>query len=156
MELRDIGYGTELQVELKIIISRNVKFNELTFPCKINNTEENPKPSNPSDLVIGRKTQIKVEQQDPPTASTSQRPNTQVEFTNLDETSDQDSDHEDLPNNPEDDEHYPPHQDLSNYQLTRDQVRRSIRPPARYAYSDLVFCVLVARIKMRSSKPTSY
>ena len=33
---------------------------------------------------------------------------------------------------------------------------RSIRPAVRYAYSDLVFSALVARMEMRSSEPTCY
>ena len=105
---------------VKIIISRDVKYNELTFPCKINNTEENPRPSSPSNLVIGGNTQIELEQQDPLTTSTSQSPNTHVEFPNQDETSDQDSDREALPDDPKVEKYYPLQQDLSNYQLTRD------------------------------------
>ena len=37
-----------------------------------------------------------------------------------------------------------PQQDLSDYQLAWDRSRRVVRPPSRYAYSDLEYCALVA------------
>ena len=131
---------------VKIIIRRDVIFNESIFPCKINNTEDNPTPSSPNDFVIGVSKQIEVEQQDPPAASISQNPYTHDEPLTQDETSD----------DPGSEEYHTPQQDLSNYQLARDQVRRFIRSLVRYAYSNLVFCAVVAGMEMRSSEPTCY
>lgn len=40
--------------------------------------------------------------------------------------------------------------------FARDRSRRVTRPPARYAYFDLVYCALIAGKELRSSEPTSY
>ena len=47
---------------IKIIISRDVIFNEAIFPCKIINTEETNIPRRPDDFTILEGSQIEIEQ----------------------------------------------------------------------------------------------
>ena len=47
-------------------------------------------------------------------------------------------------------------QNLRDYQLARDRSMRTVRPPARHAYSDLVYCALVAGMEMKSNEPSCY
>ena len=53
-------------------------------------------------------------------------------------------------------EHHGSLENLNNYQLARDRSKRVIRPPARYSYSDLVYCALIARKDLSSSEPTTF
>ena len=46
---------------VKIIISRDVIFNENVFPCRLENLEIDPKPRVPDDFVITGNTQFQVE-----------------------------------------------------------------------------------------------
>lgn len=149
---------------VKIIISRDVLFSKVVFPCKLTNINVGTKTRTPNDYVITRGTQIEVEQpvgvDDLPVAPTSQEPDTgddHLPTSNPNQTSNHEIDQEEN-NDPEIEveQHDSSQQDLKNYQLTRDKRRRAIRPPARYAYTDLVFCALVVGMEIRSSEPSNY
>ena len=73
-------------------------------------------------------------------------------------SSDHESDHEESSDIPDTEVelHDSPQQNLRDYQLARDRSRRNVRPPARYAYSDLVYCALVAGMELRCNEPSSY
>ena len=75
-----------------------------------------------------------------------------------DSSSDHESDREESTDIPEAEveHHDSPQQNLRDYQLARDRSRRIVKPPARYAYSDLVYCALVAGMEMRGSEPSYY
>ena len=90
---------------------------------------------------------------DLPATSSSHISNPEVDLP-----SDHESDHDELSEVPEvEEEQYDsPQQNLRDYQLVRDKRRRTSRPPARYAYSDLVYCALVVGMEIRSSELTSY
>ncbi|KAH9697399.1 hypothetical protein KPL71_023589 [Citrus sinensis] len=46
--------------------------------------------------------------------------------------------------------------DLQQYQLARDRERRHTRPPARYAYADMVACALMSAEDVAIEEPNSY
>ena len=45
--------------------------------------------------------------------------------------------------------------DPQTYELTRDRVRRTIRPPSRYGYSDFAYCLAIAE-DVDNCEPFSY
>jgi hypothetical protein len=45
--------------------------------------------------------------------------------------------------------------DPQTYELTRDRVRRIIRPPSRYGYSDFAYCLAIAE-DVDSCNPSTY
>ncbi|KAH9699128.1 hypothetical protein KPL71_024224 [Citrus sinensis] len=46
--------------------------------------------------------------------------------------------------------------DLQQYQLARDREKRHTRPPARYAYADMVACALMSAEDVAIEEPNSY
>ena len=46
--------------------------------------------------------------------------------------------------------------DLQQYQLTRDRERRHTRPPARYAYADMVAYALMSAEDVAIEEPNRY
>ena len=76
----------------------------------------------------------------------------------IDPTSNYESDHEESIDVPEAkvEQHDSPQQNLRDYQLAGDRSRRTVRPPARYAYTNLLYYALVAGMEMRSSEPSCY
>lgn len=147
---------------VKIIISRDVIFNEAKFPCKLTNIAEPNEGRKLDDHVILRDTQIQVEQpaggNDLPVALATLEPNMEGVTSPTDQTSYHNTDHEEQTDDPKIEEEQPntPQQDLNDYQLARDKSRRVVRPPFRYAYLDLVYCALVAGNELRDSKPSTY
>lgn len=135
---------------VKIIVSRDVIFNECIFPCKsISNSaghsHENQGSSNQTEMF-----QFEVE----PTTLTKQdiQPN-ETEITEAQtHTNQNQEDEEDLTENMEEG----PNDEIAQYQLARDKVRREIRPPARFSYADLVYTALLADVEIQRTKPNTY
>ena len=103
---------------VEIIISRDVIFNEIVFPCRLENLELDPKPSIHDDFLITGNTQFQVEQpigmDDLLAAPVLDNPS-----PGSDPTSDHESDREEQTDVPEAEvkQHNSYQQDLRDYQL---------------------------------------
>lgn len=128
---------------IKIIISRDVVFDETCFPCK---TSDQTDPMNTSLSEDNKReepantTQFEVEHQPNLNQSTETEP-----IPNL-ETEEESV--EDLEQNQV--------ESLDSYQLAKDRTRRVIRPPTRYSYADLVFTALISVQETKTPEPTSF
>ena len=47
-------------------------------------------------------------------------------------------------------------QDLRNYMLTRDRIRREIRPPSKYAHAYIIACTLNIGDSIELNEPANY
>ena len=105
--------------------------------------------------------QIEVEQPDDlsttPISTEPNQSNVPLTVSPEGHASNHDDDQEEEDENPEFEvEHHGSPENLNNYQLARDRSRRVSRPPARYSYSDLVYCALIAGKELRNSEPTTF
>ena len=125
---------------VKVIISRDVIFNEDIFPCKTTNHDAGTFSINPMSQEPNAGTQIEVE-------PSSIQPDEETEMAALDH--DQEGEPAEILEPTQE-------ESLAQYQLTRDRTRRETRPPARYSYADLIFTALVAGVEVLRSEPDSY
>ncbi|XP_052189880.1 uncharacterized protein LOC127799697 [Diospyros lotus] len=128
-------------------------------------SEETNQHSTTDNFISLRGTQIEVEHSaindnplGAPVILEPQQERDPSPISNLDQTFDHETDHDEQNGETEIqvEQHDSLQHDLGDYQLARDRSRRIVRPPARYAYSDLIYCALIAGVEMRSSEYFSY
>ena len=120
---------------VRIIVSRDVIFNELVFPCRITNNDAGTIRANSEDLNFtggaqfeveleaGQPNQRLVQNTEPEPVNDSQEDSVQeVQTEGEIVQEDEENEHQEQPL---------PEGNLRNYQLSRDRERREIRPPAK-------------------------
>lgn len=134
---------------VKIIVSRDVIFNELSFPCKSSNNE-----SSTDNTVEPESTSFEVEPIDPIGVGEIENETNEPTHVEVGEGNELDNDD----NNPDTvvQAENTNQDELGSYLLARDRDRREIRTPARFSYADLVFSALVAAQSVQKSEPSSY
>ena len=140
---------------VKIIVSRDVIFDESSFPCKTTLSVESLSEDDPSNPEVSESDPISTPI-DAPFEVEHVEPQEVPEPVELEP---EQEDGQIVNDEPDDDRVENPEQSaqevLSDYQLTRDRERRDIRPPSRYSYADLVFCALLCASEVRA-EPNTY
>lgn len=117
----------------KVIISRDVVFEENQMPFLSKGNEETITISQESD-----KSQVKVELFPEVEETTTETEEVQTEHQNTSSDEEQ------------------PVNDLENYLLARDRTRRIIHPPERFSEADMVYFALNTAEEVDYSEPSSY
>lgn len=125
------GYKLWLIEDKKIILSRDVIFNEFQF-YKPNQLVENSHKINPDSFKFEVESD---DQQGGNLESNSNLENSQDSMENNELTSSETD--LDAPNLANLDSAASSHEDLSDYWLSRDRIRRETKPLTRYAYADI-------------------
>lgn len=135
---------------VKLIISRDVVFNECVFLCSVTNINARTSSHQLENPQQTESTQVEVEltnQQEPET--NTDEPEYEPEHTTTNTELDGENENEKNIDHVQQD-------DLAQYQLARDKTRREIRPPARFNYADLFYTALLAGVEIQRTEPDSY
>ena len=151
---------------VRIIVSRDVVFNELVFPCKCTKNETGTKQAAPNDLNLTGGAHFEVELDN---NNLNQLPSIQNQMQELEQEPDDHVDpiqgdqiveenvqeHEQQSDEDVQEVHEQA-EDLRDYQLSRDRERRQIRPPTRYSLADVMFSALVAGAEIKTHETSNF